>query len=324
LIWSADRVALAHGWARLYDLDLQRQAVLSLSPHAEWLPFDFPPPVAWLALPFALLPLTLAFWLWFALLALAWTAAWRLLGGRPVHLALLTALFPVAFGLGLGQPDAFVVLALAAGVVLLERERDWAAGLVLAAILLKPTIAGLVPIALLAAGRWRAAAAFFAAALVVASVAYLNHGPDGLARYLHVVVTYGTEPNSVPPYTLPGIWPAGGIAVRVLEAVVAGAALFAAWRLRAAGVRAVVGIGLLGSLLATPHLHLQDLALIPLAAWLLLGAVPGVRAAVIVAGGWVAAEVAVGLGEAPLAYEVALLAAMVIAPRKGDVAELPR
>jgi hypothetical protein len=55
-----------------------------------------------------------------------------------------------------------------------------------------------------------------------------------------------------------------------IEAVLGGLALFAAWRLRHGGPELVLAAGLLGSILAAPYLHLGDLLVLVVAAWLYL------------------------------------------------------
>jgi len=64
------RVGLHQGWSRLYDLAAQQQEWLRLGgPDViPWFPIIYPPPLAWLVVPFTLLPMPLAFACWTALL----------------------------------------------------------------------------------------------------------------------------------------------------------------------------------------------------------------------------------------------------------------
>ena len=63
------------------------------------------------------------------------------------------------------------------------------------------------------------------------------------------------------------------VLMRLVELAAAGLSLFAAWRHRAQ-IELVIAAALLGSLLATPFLHLDDLMLLFPAGWLVLRAAP--------------------------------------------------
>src|SRR6202011_218023 len=64
------QVGLHHGWNHLYDLVAQRHEWLRLGgPDViPWFPIIYPPPLAWLVVPFTVLPLPVAFGCWTALL----------------------------------------------------------------------------------------------------------------------------------------------------------------------------------------------------------------------------------------------------------------
>jgi len=128
-----------------------------------------------------------AFGIWAVLtfLVFAVSLVWSGMSGgisRWVLAAAALAPWGGAHAISLGQ----VVPLVAAGVVvswrLLREEKQIAAGLALAVIFLKPNTAILVPVALLAAGRYRAFVAWLGAGGVVAVVALLAHRLARAAR----------------------------------------------------------------------------------------------------------------------------------------------
>src|SRR5690242_14131828 len=133
--------AWQNGYGHLYDLAAQKAAVESLG--AYWSPYLNPPPLAWLATPFLVLPFDVAVVLWTVLVVGAAFLAWRLVSPgdgvvRVAHLALFIGLFPTAFGLMVGQPVALVAAVIAVAWWMASHERPVAAGLVLSAAAVKP------------------------------------------------------------------------------------------------------------------------------------------------------------------------------------------
>ena len=269
------RVAWHHGLSHLYDSAAQRQEWLSLGgAHAiPWFPPIYPPPLAWVVMPFALWPYPVAFAAWSLLLLSLLLLTWRLLAGaaprlwRWSALAATLALFPVLFALVLGQVLILELAAVAGAWWMLSRGRQVAAGLLLTAIVFKPQVAFLVPLALLLAGRRRAVAAWAAASAAVASLCLLTTGLPGLRVYaLHLLHAAGAQQEFGVPtqFTLQGLL-GSGLAVRITEVLFCGLALAVAYRHRHEGVTMALAAALVGSMLATPYLHDQDLSVLLLA-----------------------------------------------------------
>ncbi len=174
------------------------------------------------------------------------------------------------------------MLALALAFVLLERGHERAAGALLVVIALKPQGLILVPFALLVSGRRRA---FFAWAVAMAAVGALVLpliGLDGVRAYLARLDYAQAHPGEfwvAWSYNLSRRFDDLPAARRLVELFVASVALFAAWRHRAR-VELVIAAALVGALLATPFLHLDDLMLLFPAGWLLLRVVPSAWTAV--------------------------------------------
>jgi hypothetical protein len=277
---AAARVGLAHGWASIYDLRLQQIELDSLGSHitiAQLARYISPPPVAWLALPLTPLPYEVGYWVWSGLLliALAWT--WYLAAPgrglvRTVHLAAAIGWLPIIYVLQLGQPGLFVALGVAACCALLRADRPFAAGCALGVLALKPQLAFLVPAALLVSGRMRA---FWGSVLVLgllAAASAIALGPSGIADYAaRLAFAAGVPVNQ--ELTLAKI--VGSLIVaRVIQAGIALWALVLVYRFRRRAPEWIFIPALIGGLLASPYLHLDDLAMLGLAAWLYLRTSP--------------------------------------------------
>src|SRR5712692_9603717 len=188
LAYSAATVGIGSGYSHLYDLAAQKQAIEGLGSGFNPQPFISPPPLAWLVTPLLVLPFGAALVVWTLLLLAALTWTWYLLApgtrfARTAHLALLLGVFPVAFGIMVGQPGAWVAAAVATAWWLLRHDHPVWAGVVLSLIVLKPQLALLVPLCLLVSGHVRTFGAWFAASLVIGLVALALLGPEGLSRY---------------------------------------------------------------------------------------------------------------------------------------------
>ena len=316
---AAARVALQHGWSHLYDQSLVAAEQKRLVVDQATQPFLSTPPVAWLAAALAPLPYMTEYYIWAALtfvafaLALAWSATSR---GLARWIAIVAAVAPwwVLHAVHLGQ----VVPLVAAGAVvawrLLREERNVAAGAVLTLVLLKPNTAVLVPLALLAAGRYRTFATWSDVGIVVAAIALFTMGIDGVSAYLQQLAS--PLPGGASSLTLEGALGVSGTIALVLRVLIVGVTLVAAFRLRRSpGL--VIAVGILGSLLAAPYLHGSDLCLLSAAAWIVWEERPAVAWRAPLALGWFvsspfidASGIGLGLNRWPL-LELAFLVALI-------------
>jgi len=316
LVYGAALNGWRNGYAHLYDLAAQKEAVESLG--AYWSPYLNPPALAWLGTPFLILPFHAAIVVWTALIVVAALLAWWLVAPgagwtRGAHLALYVGLFPTAFGLMVGQPVALVAAAVAGAWWLAERDRPVAAGIVLSLVAIKPQLALLVPLCLLVAGRGRMFAAWLAATAVMVTVALFLLGGEGLQRYREAL-SLASQWEPTRRYAIAG--PLGlGPQVYVVEAVVVLIAAFAAWRHRHGAVGMPVAVGIVASLLFTPYVGFQDFAMLVVAGWLVLrsGASP-VQVGLLVVG-YALLELALVVLAVPiLAAEAALLVSLLATP----------
>jgi alpha-1,2-mannosyltransferase len=280
--WSAGALA-RHGHAPLaYDLPsltaLERSTA-ALDPKVS-LAFFYPPPFLLLCLPFALLPYFTAF--------LAFVAA----SGAALMLA-LHRILPPAWGwlpvlafpgllmnAATGQ-NGFVSAACLAWPVLLLETRPFLAGACLGALVIKPHLALCVPVALIAARRWRAVAGAATASIGLILAAWAAFGTATWQAFLHAAPVARDALENHPEdwaklqtlYTtlrLAGapLWSAylGQI---LLAALVLAVVAALAWRRPGGGAEASLMAA--GAVLCAPHVLDYDLAVTgaPLA-WLAL------------------------------------------------------
>ncbi len=277
LAYAAATVGIDSGYSHLYDLAAQKQAIKSLGSGFNPQPFISPPPLAWLVTPLLVLPFGAALVVWTLLLLAALTWTWYLLApgmrfARAAHLALLLGVFPVAFGIMVGQPGAWVAAAVATAWWLMRHDRPVWAGVVLSLVVLKPQLALLVPLCLLVSGHARTFGAWLVAMLLIGLVALALLGPEGLARYRDALAQTQTPAwNITRGFSISG--PLGlGPVLTVAQVAVLAVTLLAAWRRRGGGPELPMAAGIVGSLLTTPYLGFQDFLMLILAGWLVIRA----------------------------------------------------
>ena len=291
-IWYvAARIGLTQGWSHLYDVDLQRRLIQGLQHQQVLSPLSVyisPPLLAWLVVPFTLLPPVAAYLIWTALSIAALALAFHLAGPRQVEHRWLFALpliawFPVFMSLVLGQPIALVILAMALAVWLAHSGWRFAAGVILSFAMLKPQLALLVGPALLVGGEMGIGLGWVLGSSVLVALSILLVGVPGLERALDIVrgvqvfpfnryltLDYLTDPVVRSGYLSASarLAPVDPIAL-LLRLALGLATLMLARRNRHQGTATVLAIGLIGSVLVAPHLHQDDLAVLLVPIWLL-------------------------------------------------------
>lgn len=270
------RVVLTMGWAHAYDsaaLEQQRQLVQPTI----WFTQNYPPLMTLFIIPFALLPLPVASWLWTGFVIAVVLVCWHLLTpagrlrDRVLWLLVALSLPPVIHALRWQALFAGAVLALVLAWRLDRAGHQWLAGMVLAVAALKPQLAFLLPMALLASGRWRTVVAGGATLLVMTALALIVVGPTALGQWLDNVQAGLQDPMRdavLPFFGLATLLPKPYVylfiaAVAVLVAV-------AAWRSRESGVTVAYLAGLAASQVAAPFMHPADWVVTWLAVAMLL------------------------------------------------------
>ena len=272
--YLAARLGRALGWAAIYDPAVFLPPVTAAI--GKPLPYLNPPELAWLVTPLSFLPYAVAAWIWTGVLAAAFVIIWYLAApgrglSRAFHGIGAAALLPVFVGILFGQVSLVVVAVIAVSWWLLSRERPWLAGLALSALILKPQIAFLVPLALLLAGYGRVFLAWIVGSVPLAVVTLLTTGTAVFHHILQSLDSVKDVPGPIQSSLLRQLpLPVALVGI----ACVLGVSGFIVWRERGSGPSRPIAIGLLSSVLVSPYVNFYDLAALVLAAWLILRAKP--------------------------------------------------
>ncbi len=280
--WAASSLALADRPAEVYDLEAFRAAQRALHGKADSPAgiFSYPPHSLLLFLPLALLPYTASAVAWLAATASAYALALRtLLPGWAAVLPFFA--FPAAFLNAWYVQNGFLSAALLGAAAHLMSKRPALAGVCLGCLAYKPQLGLVVPLALAAAGRWRAFAAAAATVLGLAAVASAALGAEVWPAFLASIEESGRWLEATPRrvgFDMASVFAAVrtvtgsvGWAYAAQGAVAAGAcALMVAALRRRPGGRAEGALTAAAIPLATPYLfHYDQVILAVPLAWVL-------------------------------------------------------
>lgn len=279
-----------HGMTdRLYSVPVQSWVQHAVYPGDLDRATGYPLPLiaAWFFAPISRLPFATAYVLWLcanlAMLAALVVALERHLARVPVFprrvfLIVFACSMPVAANLVFGQVDFIIFAALFGGYLLLRRDREVAAGVVLAAVLLKPQfLLGVVPM-LLFWRQWRTLATLTVAGTALLVLPALLSHPGELADNVRFVWHYpgagqDLSVNAARMSNLRGLIvsvigrDATAVWLPAMLILAAGAYLVAGrrWQVAKDGRIAAdqsYALAVLVPLLVSPHLHTQSLMLL--------------------------------------------------------------
>ena len=241
-------------------------------PFYGWL---YPPFFFVVAFLVASLPYAWGLAIWLAASFAAYLAAMRAIAPRPETL-LIAAAFPAVFiNIGHGQ-NGFLTAALLGGALHWLDRRPWLAGVLIGLLAYKPQFGVLIPVALLAGGRWNTigAAAATVAALVAVSFVTLGGGvwhafADSMTFTQTVVLEQGgigwEKVQSV--FSAMRMWDAGvhsAYAIQIALALMLAASLAWLWQSNALFELKASALAT-ASLLATPYVLDYDLVVLAVA-----------------------------------------------------------
>lgn len=241
--------------------------------------FDYPPTLLLIILPLAIIPYLWSFIAWTVLTTGGYLA---LLGAiAPAADTLwLTLAFPGTWMNALSGQNAFLSSMLLGGGLLTLESRPLLAGALFGLLTYKPQLMLLVPIVLVATGRWRALFAAAITALAFAGLSLLLFGADSWRGFFRIgSVAYqmliGKEPafHVIQQAVFAGVrfW---GLpvpicyAIQLVSALLAGVAVIWVWY-QPVSFRIKAAVLVTGAMIVTPYLNYYDLALLALPiAWL--------------------------------------------------------
>jgi hypothetical protein len=315
LLYGAVLTTFHDGYSHLYDPFAQKAAVEGIGPGFYWSLFLNPPPLVWLATPFAALPFSVAIVLWTILLlasaVLTWYVAAPGAGVAKIGLGLMwLGVVPVSFGVGVGQSVVLVAASVATAWWLAKHDHPVWAGLALSLIVFKPQLALFVPACLAVSGHARVFGAWLIASvfMVLLSLALLGH--DGVARFREALAV-ASQWEITRSYAVSGLIGTGP-QLYAAQAIAAVGTLAAAWRWRSHGPAIPIAAGITGSLLFTPYVGFQDFAMLVLAGWLVARSDPTPWQVAVLVAGFALLQLVLAVMAVPiLVAEVLLLASLI-------------
>lgn len=346
-LWTASRLLRAGRAPEIFDPGpFLAAAHRWFSPRLPFHFWSYPPPALWLAAPFAL------FRGYFSAL-IAWTAAGLVLLAlalRPVLEKLPPTALPAAPGVlillspavatnvGLGQNGAVTAALLLGGLALMSR-RPHLAGVLLGALVFKPQIALLLPVMVLASGRWRVMKGALASIAAICGTTVLVWGAAPWLACLHAtlpaqagMMSHGSGPflwmmtSAFAAVRLLGGSAGWGMAAQAPFALLGAFLVWRVWRVpkRLPGAR--LALTALATFVATPQGFNYDLIPTTLAALLIWGAARRPADRALAAALWALPPVMILLGAShlPLAPLVLSAAAVRLAQLAGVLPNLPR
>ena len=280
--WAAARTVCAGHAAQAYDWRALRPILEGAfhAPVSAAFPIYYPPAYLLLIAPLGLLPFGAAFAAWVAGGLVAYlAAAWAIFPSRRALVIALASPGALACVL-VGQNGLLTAALLGAGLVLLDR-RPVLAGVLFGALVFKPQMALLAPLALVAGGRWRTLATAGATAAALTGAALLLFGDDTFRAFLTASararasfvyagwLTWGKVQTVYGALREVGLGPALAWAGWAVGALFAAAATVAVWcRPGRGALKGAVLAG--GVLLATPYGFIYDAPVLALSAIFLL------------------------------------------------------
>jgi len=271
--WAAGRMAVEGAPAAAYDIHLHRLLELSVGKLGGLQPFPYPPPFLLFVLPFGMAPFVIAFGSWVAITAALYFVVFKRIAPWPYTFA-----HPANFSNALVGQNGMLTSAIFAGGFSVLDRRPLLAGALFGLLVIKPQLAVLIPVALLAERRWRVIAAATASAAALLAIAYLAFGADTYRAFFANAAHQATLVTGRIPW--PKIASAFGalrtMGVPVLPALIvhgvialgAAAVTWAAWR---RNLTTKVPIVAAASLLVSPYLlgHDSVLMMVPIG-WLIV------------------------------------------------------
>ena len=273
--WAAARLALAGHAPVAYDLLAHKSLEETVQNLGRLkLPFGYPPPFLFFILPFGLFTFWVAFGTWVAVTGVIYVVAFRRIAPLPFSLAHPAVLLNAMIGQNGFLTSAIFVM----GAARLE-PAPFTAGLILGLLVIKPQLALLLPIAVIAGRHWRAIVGASLSAGFLLGAALIAFGTASYAGFLAMApqLTGYLERGQLPwrelastfaMFRFLGIPQAPALWLHVLVASAATAATAWAWWRR---IEARVPLLAAATLLIPPYLWTYDtlLMVVPIG-WLIV------------------------------------------------------
>jgi hypothetical protein len=176
----------------------------------------------------------------------------------------LFVFMPFLYSVAFGQDTLLLTLLVSCALFLLLRKREAIAGVVLAVAMFKPHLIWAIPIALVAARRWKAVCAFFVTGGVLGLISFALVGPRGVIQWLDLLQASTTDNAPL----LMGNVRALGLHFGLIAGLAAAAAALVCFLivLKRNSLEDQFTAAILIGLLLSPHTYRQDYALMAVVA----------------------------------------------------------
>jgi hypothetical protein len=271
--WSAGRMVVDGAPAAAYDIAAHRALELTVAPGTGLMPFPYPPPFLLFVAPFALASFAFAFMLW----DLAGAAFYLFAGRRVAPAMYVLANPPVLVAMMIGQSSMLTSGILILGLTLVG-SAPFLGGAALGLLIIKPQLALMLPVAMLAGRKWRTIAGALLSSVGLLLLALLLLGAESYRGFVAILPTYAgfMEHGSwdwatvASPFGFARYFGASASAAMTLHLAVALAAAAVTATAWAKDWEQKVAILAAASLLATPYLFTYDAILLLIPAGVLI------------------------------------------------------
>lgn len=280
-VYTAGQLVRAGEPAAAYDWERHKQMQLELTGDAKsvFFPWPYPPMFLFVASLLALMPYALSMFAWsMTTLALYATALWRI-AATPTQFLILLAMPAAWLNVFVGQNGAFTAALIGFALIALP-VRPILAGVCIGMLSYKPHLGLLFPIALAAAGHWRAffSAGVTVAALVVATLLVFGVAPwmamPGQIEHVMSIVKVADYPERIQSlFGLSislGAPPAAGSAVQLMMTLFLAASTAWTWRRKDVAYELKAALLVTALTLASPYQFVYDLPVLTIAQAFLL------------------------------------------------------
>jgi hypothetical protein len=272
--WAAGRLVLSGHPALAYDLTAHHaleQTVTTI--HGGVMGFPYPPPFLFPVTLVAIAPFWVAYLLWIGATTALFVWATRSL--LPPRFALA---HPAALVNSIIGQNGLLLSGIFIGGVSLVSSRPLLAGLVLGLLIVKPQLAVLIPVALLASRNWQAIGGAAISAVAVLALAAAAFGPDTYRAYFAITRQYAeymatvrwTWEEQASVFAMLqffGISRSISLAIQLVSAIAAAALTWRAWSLQLEQRGAILAAA---TILVPPYLYTYDTLVLVLPAAALL------------------------------------------------------
>jgi hypothetical protein len=271
--WAAGRLTLGGHASAAYDIAQHHKVEQLVAPHVGLIPFPYPPPFLFLVTPFALAPFGLAFTLWSGVTA----AFYAFAASRAAPLRFAFSIAPACVDFMIAQSGFLMCGMFILGLTLIA-SAPFMAGAVLGLLILKPQMALLLPIAMLAGREWRVIGGAVASSTVALFLGLIVFGAETYQAFWNILPHYVgyMRDSRLPWYQIAspfglarfsGVPQTAALTIHFLIAVTATALTARAWWLK---LDARIPILAASTMLISPYFFTYDslLIIVPIG-WLL-------------------------------------------------------